>query len=351
MSTFRSIDGSQVPKKLALADYGKDPSLPLATDIVDLSIVKDLVKDAEQGIEQGVVTAQELEKAFSLMDLTTLNPTDTIQSVGVMVERVLNLQQSVPEMRPLGGVCVPGETAEVAARLLKGNDTRTATVVNFALGQSPLSAVLDETQSRLEQGVDEIDLVFPLGNFLSGQDHLQLISFVAQVKDLCEQYGAPLKTIIQSDELEVGKEKFDERVLKDIETLASIAYAGGSDMVKTSTGKGAGKGASLQSAAVIALVAKHYRDNTNYVETFGHDPGIKISGGVKDGVTAAAYLALISEVLGPQALTPDLFRFGASSLAGSLLGALTDTDSHLGRALNTAGVKSDYFSNVEGSSY
>jgi deoxyribose-phosphate aldolase len=46
---------------------------------------------------------------------------------------------------------------------------------------------------------------------------------------------------------------------------------------------------------------------------------MKPAGGISDAKTAIHYLIMVKETLGKDWLTPDLFRFGASSLANDIL--------------------------------
>ena len=290
------------------------------------------------------VTEKELKQLFALTDLTTLSPVDNAKSVGRLAEKIRYLQKHAPLLPPLGGICIPGDAAARTAEVLRESPTRVSTVVNFPLGHSPLESVLREVEIRLEEGVGEIDLVFPLNRYLAGEPDEQLVEFVSSVKHCCMHHSAYLKTIIQSDELEVGARQGDQTVIDHIARLTRISFSGGSDLVKTSTGKGNGKGASLEAAATICLMAKCFRDQTNYQEVVGHAPGAKYSGGISDTKTASEFLRLHSEILGENALCCEMFRFGASRLVGTVLAEMLTCDSELAHQLAELEVDSAFFS-------
>jgi deoxyribose-phosphate aldolase len=169
------------------------------------------------------------------------------------------------------------------------------------------------------------------------------VEFVSSVKQCCLLHSAYLKTIIQSDELEVGGRQGDEAVIGNIARLTRISFAGGSDLVKTSTGKGNGKGASLEAAATICLTAKCFRDQTNYQEVIGHAPGAKYSGGISDTKTARDFIRLHREILGDEALCCEMIRFGASRLVGTVLAEMLTCDSELAQQLAELEVDGTFF--------
>lgn len=334
---------------VAAQERERNPSpyraLDLPSEVVSVEEVRHLVENvARKMLDRERIPEKDLLAAFSHTDLTTLLPTDTPIKIGELTERILKLQSIVPELPSLAGLCVPGDTVETAARMLQRNETQVATVVNYPLGQSPLSAVLEESRVQLERGARELDPVFPLARFLARERPDELRAFILEIKRLAGAFQSPIKTIIQSDEIEAGIPLYSEEALRQVEQLASLAYACCSDMVKTSTGKGSG-GASLQATAVLSLVARNYRDNSDYVDVVGHLPGIKVSGKVGDGATAAAHRAIYQEVMGlhDEEVTKDLFRIGASGLLGSLLEALRQQDGAIGRKLVEEEVGKDYF--------
>lgn len=317
------------------------PSSDISPDQVR-EVVARIRSESHQDDTQGA--EEELKQIYALTDFTTLSPVDNAKSVGRLAEKIRYLEKQVALLPPLGGICVPGDAAARAAEVLRESPTRVSTVVNFPLGHSPLESVLREVEVRLEEGVGEIDLVFPLNRYLAEESDEQLAEFVSAVKECCLPHAAYLKTIIQSDELEIGGRQGDEAVIGHIAQLTRISFAGGSDLVKTSTGKGNGKGASLEAAATICLTAKCFRDQTNYQEVVGHAPGAKYSGGISDTKTARDYIRLHREILGEEALCCQMFRFGASRLVGVVLAEMITQDTELAHQLMALGVDGAFFS-------
>lgn len=313
---------------------------------IDVRQVRDVVDRirSESSQDDNPVTEKELKQIFALTDLTTLSPVDNAKSVGRLAEKIRYLQKNAPLLPSLGGICIPGDAAARAAEVLHDSSTRVSTVVNFPLGHSPLESVLREVEIRLTEGVAEIDLVFPLNRYLAEESDEQLVEFVSSVKHCCLPHSAYLKTIIQSDELEVGGRQGEESVIRDVARLSRISFIGGSNLVKTSTGKGNGKGASLEAAATICLVAQCFRDETNYQEVVGHAPGAKYSGGISDTKTAREFIRLHSEILGENSLCCEMFRFGASRLVGTVLAEMLTRESELAHQLRELGVDGAYFS-------
>ena len=90
-----------------------------------------------------------------------------------------------------------------------------------------------------------------------------------------------------------------------------VAIAGGADFIKTSTGKSAG--ATLPVTLCMLEAIRDVHDET------GHEIGMKPAGGIRTAKQAVHYLCVLHETLGEAWLTPDLFRFGASSLLNDVL--------------------------------
>jgi len=99
--------------------------------------------------------------------------------------------------------------------------------------------------------------------------------------------------------------------LTQVGKASMTAMMAGSDFIKTSTGM-EGVNATLP---VSLVMIRQIRDF--YAQT-GIKVGYKPAGGIKTAKDAVAYLTLIKEELGRDWLSPDLFRFGASSLLGDL---------------------------------
>ena len=91
-----------------------------------------------------------------------------------------------------------------------------------------------------------------------------------------------------------------------------LAVAGGADFIKTSTGK-IQPAATLPVALVMLEAIRDFHDRT------GRMVGMKPAGGVRTAKQAIQHLVVVNETLGPDWLTPDWFRLGASSLLNDCL--------------------------------
>ena len=83
-------------------------------------------------------------------------------------------------------------------------------------------------------------------------------------------------------------------------------------MIKTSTGK-------ISPAATLPVVQVMLHAVRDWHRATGERRGVKAAGGIRSSKDAVRHLVAVNEVAGPAWLTPDLFRFGASSLLGDLL--------------------------------
>ncbi len=150
------------------------------------------------------------------------------------------------------------------------------------------------------EGADEIDMVIDRGAFLSG-DYLKVFDEVVAIKEACGP--AHLKVILETGEL---------GTLDDVRRASMLAMAAGGDFIKTSTGK-ISPAATLPVTLVMLEAIRDFRALT------GAMVGMKPAGGIRTAKDSIKYLVMVRETLGPEWLTPDLFRFGASSLLNDVL--------------------------------
>ncbi|MGH8918526.1 MAG: 2-deoxyribose-5-phosphate aldolase, partial [Actinomycetes bacterium] len=144
------------------------------------------------------------------------------------------------------------------------------------------------------------DMVIDRGAFLSGRYGL-VHDQVAAVKEACGE--AHLKVILETGELST----YD-----NVRRAAWLAMLAGADWIKTSTGK-----VSPAATRPVALVmCEAVRD---FAEAEGRAVGVKVAGGIRSAKDALRYLVVVNETVGGEWLTPDRFRFGASSLLNDLL--------------------------------
>ncbi len=244
---------------------------------------------------------------FNTIDLTTLNSTDSTQSVTKFVERVNDFDNEHPELKNVAAICVYPNFAQVVRSVLEVSDVDIACVSGcFPTSQSFIEVKVAETALALDGGADEIDIVFNLGNYYNG-DYEEVCDEISELKATCRD--ARLKVILETGALKTAA---------DIKAASVLSLYSGADFLKTSTGKGY-PGATLEAAYVMAQCIKEYYERT------GNMVGFKASGGIATTEDAVAYYTVIKEVLGEQWLTNEYFRIGASRLANNLLSDILGT--------------------------
>jgi len=247
-------------------------------------------------------TPENLRLCFSAIDLTTLNATDSPQSVARFTERVNSFEEDYGELPHVAAICVYPNFAQVVRTVLDVSDVSVACVSGgFPSSQTFPEVKVAETALAVEGGANEIDIVMNLGNFLD-DDWQEVCDEIDELKHSCR--GARLKVILETGAL---------RTAENIRNASVLALYSGADFLKTSTGKGY-PGASLQAAYVMCCCIKEYYEKT------GNRVGFKAAGGVATTEDALSYLCIVKAVLGDEWLTPEYFRIGASRLANNLLG-------------------------------
>lgn len=240
------------------------------------------------------ITPPLVQTIISVLDYTSLNATDTDESIADLCEQASTSQGCV------AGVCVYRRFV----RLVKAScpaPIKAVTVANFPDGTSSLERVLIEINQALEDGADEIDVVFPYHRYLAGERHYAL-DFISACKAACGT-SLVLKVILETS------------ALGDISLIADAghdALMAGADFLKTSTGK-QGAGASLEAAATLLLVIRHMNSKLK------RPIGLKVSGGIREIEQAAKYLQLAEKIMGKKWVNPHTFRIGASQLLTKLV--------------------------------
>jgi deoxyribose-phosphate aldolase len=242
-----------------------------------------------------------LALAIRMMDLTTLEGADTPGKVRALCTKAMYPDPGDASVPHVAAVCIYPSLVPVARRALKGSAVKVASVATaFPSGQAPLEVKLADVRAAVEAGADEIDMVIDRGAFLSGRiGHVH--EEVVAVKDACGD--AHLKVILETGELGT----YDA-----VRKASLVAIAGGADFIKTSTGK-VSPAATLPVTLCMLEVIRDVHDETGLVI------GMKPAGGIRTAKQAVQYLCVLHETLGPEWLTPDLFRFGASSLLNDVL--------------------------------
>lgn len=251
------------------------------------------------------------KQILNCIDLTTLKCTDTEESVLKFTEKVNDLTDSYPDIPTIAAVCVYPNMAEIVSDTLEADGVNIACVSGcFPSSQTFMEVKVAETAMALHCGADEIDIVMPVGKFLSG-DYEGVCDEISEIKDICGD--KKLKVILETGVLMTAE---------NIKKAALICMYSGADFIKTSTGKEA-ISATPDAALVMCEAIREY-----YKET-GRKVGFKAAGGINTVKKALAYYTIVKEVLGNEWLNNEWFRIGASSLANPLLTEITGQEIQL----------------------
>ena len=281
--------------------------LPLVFPFPGRSVTVDQVALEERSAALGKRSIKKATKvagirlAISMCDLTTLEGKDSPGKIRQMCAKAIRPDPADLSVPPVAAVCVYPDLVVIAKRALSGSTVKVASVATaFPSGRSPLSLKITDVRRAVSAGADEVDMVIDRGAFLAG-DLRKVFDEIASVKEACG--AARLKVILETGELET----YD-----NVRRASDLAIGAGADFIKTSTGK-------IQPAAtppVTLCMLEAIRDH--WLAT-GVKIGMKPAGGIRTSKQALHYLVLVKETLGADWLTPDLFRFGASSLVNDLL--------------------------------
>jgi len=242
-----------------------------------------------------------LKLILSMIDLTTLEGQDTPGKVRQLCQKAIHLHDAMPGLPHVAAVCVYPTMVGIAKKALEGHDIRVASVATaFPSGMSSLRVKLDDTRMAVRAGADEIDMVISRGAFLSG-DYRYVFDEIRAVKEACGE--AHLKVILETGEL---------GTLDRVRRASVLAMHAGADFIKTSTGK-------IQPAATMPVTLVMLQAIKDYFRETGRMVGMKPAGGISSAKLAVHYLVMLRETLGNAWMTPEWFRFGASSLANDVL--------------------------------
>jgi deoxyribose-phosphate aldolase len=242
-----------------------------------------------------------LTLALSMIDLTTLEGRDSPNKVRQLCYKATHLHESFPGLPHVAAICVYAPMIITAKKALQGSKVKVAAVATaFPSGMTNLDTKLDEVKRAAQDGADEIDMVISRGRFLSG-DYDYVAEEINKVKEACG--SAHLKVILETGELVT---------LDNVRAASEIAMTAGADFIKTSTGK-------IQPAATPEVTLVMMQAIRDFYLKHGKQVGLKPAGGISKSKQAIQYLVMLRETLGQDWLKPDLFRFGASSLANDIL--------------------------------
>jgi len=247
-----------------------------------------------------------LEKALSCIDLTTLNSTDTVASVGAFTENVNSFPVAFPGISNVAAICVYPNMVQTVKNTLRVENVKIAAVAGgFPSSMTFTGLKVEEARLAVASGANEIDIVMPLWAFMAGNFET-CSAEISAIKDAIGE--THLKVILETGVLNVDQ----------IWQASNLAMDAGADFIKTSTGK-LPQAATPEAAFVMCLAIKQYFEET------GKKIGFKPAGGIVTPEDAMLYLTIVHEILGDEWLNPDLFRIGASRLANNLLEKITGT--------------------------
>lgn len=260
---------------------------------------------------ENISSEQVYKDCFSMMDLTTLKTDDTPASVMKLVAKVNDFQNSYPEWPLPASVCVFSNFAATVKESRNCDFNITVVSACFPSSQSFLEVKLKEVEMAVEQGADEVDIVLALNAFLAG-DYEAASEEIRQVRRVIDEVaGRQGRNVHLKVILETGLLKTPENI-----AIASfLAMEAGADFIKTSTGKVDVNATPLAAYIMCECIARYY-------DATGKKIGFKPAGGISSAADALCYYSIVSSLLGKEWLNKELFRFGVSRVANSLLSAV-----------------------------
>jgi deoxyribose-phosphate aldolase len=242
-----------------------------------------------------------LDMAIRMMDLTTLEGKDTPGKIRALAGKAIRPDPTDPTIPSVAALCVYPNMIETAKKALAGSSVKVASVATyFPSGQTSLGVKLEDVRQAVAAGADEIDMVIDRGAFLAG-DYGKVYDEIVSIK--AATGDAHLKVILETGELET----YD-----NVRRASVLAMAAGADFIKTSTGK-------VQPASTLPVTLVMLEAIRDFHAQTGRAVGMKPAGGIRTSREAVSYLTVLYETLGPAWMTPDRFRFGASTLLNDVL--------------------------------
>lgn len=239
---------------------------------------------------------------FGSIELTSLKTTDSEESILAFTERVNDFDSRYPDLPHVATICVYPCFADIVAESLEVDGVEIACVSgSFPSSQARIEVKVAETSLAVADGATEIDIVMPVGKFLSG-DYEGVCDEIQELKAACGE-EVPMKVILETGALKTAT---------NIKKASILAMYAGADYIKTSTGK-LEPAATPEAAYVMCQAIKEYYDET------GIQIGFKPAGGINSVMDAIIYYTIVKEVLGEKWLTNKWLRLGTSRLANMLL--------------------------------
>ena len=277
-----------------------EPRLPRIGAVDQVALEQRAVSLAKRSIKRESKLAA-LLLAVRMIDLTTLEGSDTPGKVAALAAKAVQPDPADPSVPGCAAICVYPNLVPVARAAVGDSGVKVASVATaFPSGQSPLAVKLHDVEEAVAAGADEIDMVIDRGAMLSGR-YAKVYDEIVRVKEACG--AAHLKVILETGEL---------GTYDTIRRASLLAMAAGADFIKTSTGK-------LPKAATLPVLLCMLEAIRDVHDETGRVVGMKPAGGLRTAKQAIQNLVIVNETLGSDWLTPDRFRLGASSLLNDVL--------------------------------
>ncbi len=266
--------------------------------LTEAEIKKDILNILEKRSPENS-NADVYAKILSMIDLTSLNTADTVESIEKFTEKVNSFSDKYPELENVAAICVyPSMVKTVRETLTEGVDIASVSG-GFPHSQTFIEVKIAETSLAVLDGASEIDIVIPVGKLLE-RKYEEIIEEIKEIKSACRD--AKLKVILESGALN----------LHDLRVACILAMESGADFIKTSTGKQQPAATPLAAYYMCTMIAKYH-------ELTGKKVGFKAAGGISTPDEAIQYYCIVESILGKEWLDKEYFRFGASRLANAVL--------------------------------
>ena len=240
------------------------------------------------------------KKLYSCIDQTSLNTTDTKESIWKFTEKVNSFEGSDPEIGNVAAICVYPNFVQTVKESLTADIKIASVAGGFPSSQTFIEVKVAEVSLAIADGADEIDIVINAGLFLD-EYYEEFCEEIMEIKEVCRD--KTLKVILETGALITAK---------NIHNASILSMYSGADFLKTSTGKGY-QGATPEAVFTMCHAIKSYYEATS------NKIGIKVSGGVSTTEEAVKYYTIVKDILGDEWCNNDLFRIGTSRLAENLL--------------------------------
>ena len=259
----------------------------------------------------GFMTPDVMKNCFSMLDITSLKTNDTDASISALVGKVNAFPENFPGWPYPASVCVYPNFASTVRDTRKGDFHITVVSACFPSSQSFLEVKLLECAKAVENGADEVDIVLALNAFLAG-DYERASEEIRAVRKCIDEVAAK-----QGREVHL-KVILETGLLVTVENIANASFLAmeeGADFIKTSTGK-VSVNATPMAAYIMCECIKAFYEKT------GRKVGFKAAGGISTSKDAVCYHSIARSILGNEWMNKELFRFGVSRLANSLMSSI-----------------------------